>query len=98
MTKKQQKGTCSPLNLKTFRIVPNGLIEDILNFLLFSGASDSGRTKNPNKKFRPVRNAERKNGAREFISPKTPPSAGPSIKPTPKAAPIMPKFFAFSSG
>jgi hypothetical protein len=32
------------------------------------------------------------------MSPSTPPSAGPITKPTPNAAPSMPKLFARSSG
>ena len=44
----------------------------------------------------PVKAAERKNGALELYSPSIPPSAGPRIKPIPKAAPIRPKFFARS--
>ena len=36
-----------------------------------------------------------KNGALGEISPNTPPISGPKMKPSPKAAPIKPKFFAF---
>ena len=63
--------------------------------LLFTG-SDSGKTKNPNKKFTPARNADIKNGALGEISPKRPPIRGPKINPIPNAAPISPKFFALS--
>ena len=63
--------------------------------LLLTG-SDSGNTKNPNKKFIPARNADIKNGALGEISPKRPPIRGPKINPIPNAAPISPKFLALS--
>ena len=39
------------------------------------------------------KNADRKNGALTLISPINPPIIGPNIKPSPKAAPMMAKFF-----
>ena len=49
-------------------------------------------------KLKAVSIADKKNGARDENSPNMPPRAGPIIKPTPNAAPIIPKFFVRSLG
>ena len=49
-------------------------------------------------KFSAVRPAVTMNGTRGPISPRKPPITGPMMNPSPKHAPIMPKFCARFSG
>ena len=79
-------------------MVRNGFKEINLKGRRLPSGNDSGRTKKPKMQFAKTKNADKKNGARELISPKIPPNIGPKINPIPKAAPIRPKFFAFSAG
>src|ERR1700678_232949 len=59
---------------------------------------DSGGTNRPQQTFVKAMAAAAQNGRRGEMAPRTPPSAGPNTKPTPKAAPITPKLAARFSG
>ena len=72
--------------------MPIGLARFQLNSLLFSFGKDSGKTKYPYIQLIMAKAADAKNGNRISYFPKIPPSAGPIIKPIPKATPIIPKF------
>ena len=74
----------------------NGFRDLILNFFYVRNPRVSGSRNKHRKKFKRDKSADRKNGALILISPINPPITGPRIKPNPKAAPIIAKFFFFS--
>ncbi|MNL27145.1 hypothetical protein D3C87_1487150 [compost metagenome] len=55
------------------------------------GARDSGRMKNASSRLLPFRTAAAMKGSRSQVSPKTPPSTGPMMKPMPNMALNRPK-------
>src|SRR5262249_43548027 len=57
-----------------------------------------GSTNRPYRAFTSVKPAAAQNGKRGFTTPITPPIAGPITKPSPHAAPIIPKLAARFSG
>ena len=59
-----------------------------------SGDSDSGSTKRPYIAFARLSPAATQNGRRGPPRLSTPPSTGPTMKPTPNAAPMSPNDFA----
>ena len=63
-----------------------------------SGGSDSGRTNNPYIALARLNPAATQNGRRGPPRLSTPPSTGPTMKPTPNAAPMRPNDFARPSG
>src|SRR5580692_11157777 len=77
---------------------PKGLAFFHWNGVRLSLGNDSGRTKRPQHTLASAKKAEAQNGARGEMAPRKPPSAGPSTKPMPNAAPISPKLAARFSG
>src|SRR5882757_9060419 len=77
---------------------PRGLAFFHENGTRFSLGNDSGSTKSPQHTLANAMNAEAQNGSRGEMAPSRPPSAGPTTNPTPKAAPMIPKLAARSSG
>src|SRR5271165_4104790 len=77
---------------------PKGLAFFHWNGTRLSLASDSGSTNRPQHTLASAKQAEAQNGARGEMAPRKPPSAGPSTKPMPNAAPISPKLAARFSG
>ena len=76
------------------RAAPKGLARRQANERRRSGGSVSGITKAPQAKLAMAMAAAAKKGARVPSSPANPPISGPATNPTPKPAPIRPKFWA----
>ena len=64
----------------------------------FSSGRLSRSMKKPNSRLSAASALAPKKGRRVPYSPNIPPIAGPMMKPSPKAAPIRPKFWARLSG
>jgi len=77
---------------------PNGLARRNSKLRRLSFGRDSFNTMRPNSALASARPAATKNGRREPYSPSVPPIAGPTMKPSPKAAPVNPKLAARFSG
>src|SRR6478672_11259554 len=86
-----------PLYLRNISNDPTGFALAQSNGLLLSFGSDSGKMKYPQSQFKKQSTAAAINGTRGPKFPSSPPIIGPTIKPTPNAAPIIPKFFALFS-
>ena len=80
-----------------FDIQKKGFSSLMAKFFLAPNLSVSGSKNKHRKKLRKDNSAEMKKGALTLISPINPPIIGPSIKPNPKAAPIIAKFFFLSA-
>ena len=81
-----------------WRKAPKGLARPARNGRRFSAASVSGTAHQPNATLANAIAAVAKNGVRGPNSPRKPPTTGPRMNPTPKAAPMSPKFWARFSG
>ena len=85
-------------NFRSCSIVPRGLARRRSKGRRDPVESDSGRTKKPSVTFTSANPAAAKKGARGPSVPSRPPTAGPTMKPLPNAAPTRPKFCARFSG
>src|SRR5277367_6679506 len=85
---------CDRSNFKA----PSGLAFFQAKGTRLSLGNDSGRTNRPQQTLAKAMKAEAQKGSRGEMAPSSPPTAGPSMNPTPKAAPMMPKAAARFSG
>ena len=99
-TLREQHGAKHPGDPQDARVrEPNGFAFRQENAFRRSGGSDSGSTKKPYSVLASARPAENQKGSRGSTLPNRPHNAGPTTKPSPNAAPIMPKLPArFSIG
>ena len=102
---KAKFSSSTPASSGRMLVLPTTARSRLTGFILRKGmlmrrstGSDSGRRKNPKITLPKVSAAATKAGAERLIVLSSPPIAGPSIKPKPKAAPIRPKPLARSSG
>src|SRR2546427_619700 len=88
----------SPGWLRSREREPSGFADRTENGFRVALGSDSGRTRSPYAALPNDITAAAQNGRRRLIPPRSPPRAGPMMKPTPHAAPTMANAPARRSG